>query len=65
LRNLLFESAARTSPRERCDAIHRSGARKPWSVTVAKTTVSRGTLALTDETSTFQSTLADVTRGRQ
>jgi hypothetical protein len=33
---------------------------KPWSVTVAKTTVSRGALALTDETSTFQSTLADV-----
>lgn len=33
---------------------------KPWSVTVAKTTVTRGNLALVDETSTFRSELADV-----
>src|SRR4029079_13471671 len=32
---------------------------KPWSVTVAKAAITRGTLALTDETSNFNSTLAD------
>jgi uncharacterized protein involved in outer membrane biogenesis len=33
---------------------------KPWSVTVAKTTVTQGKVALVDETSTFRSTLVDV-----
>ena len=34
---------------------------KPWVVSVAKTTVAKGQLILDDETSTFQSSLADVT----
>jgi len=34
---------------------------KPWVVSVAKTTVAKGKLRLHDETSTFQSSLADVT----
>jgi uncharacterized protein involved in outer membrane biogenesis len=33
---------------------------KPWSITVATTTLTRGKLALVDETSTFRSTLVDV-----
>jgi len=34
---------------------------KPWVVSVAKATVAKGKLGLHDETSTFQSSLADVT----
>ena len=34
---------------------------KPWAVSVAKATVAKGRLTLGDETSTFQSSLADVT----
>ncbi len=33
---------------------------EPWSVTVAKAALTRGTIALADETSTFRSSLADV-----
>ncbi len=33
---------------------------KPWTATVAKATISKGTVALADEGSTFRSTLADV-----
>ena len=57
----LFESTARAGPRPNDASSSAAAPRdKPWSVTLAKTTVSRGTLALSDETSTFQSTLADV-----
>jgi len=34
---------------------------KPWVISVTKTTVAKGKLTLGDETSTFQSSLADVT----
>ncbi len=63
----LFEGAPAPAVRRDAQAASGGGAAagsgttdKPWSVTVAKTTLTRGKLALVDETSTFRSTLVDV-----
>lgn len=63
----LFESAPATAARHQAQSP--AGAApvstpappdKPWSVTVVKAALTRGKLALVDETSTFRSELADV-----
>lgn len=63
----LFETAAAAAAPRTAQGAAGAGAtstsavpEKPWSVTVAKTTVKQGKLALVDETSTFRSDLADV-----
>lgn len=58
----LFELAP--PPAARADAAVGSGSsapEKPWTATVAKASIAKGTIALVDEGSTFRSTLADVT----
>ena len=63
----LFESAPVTAVRRQeqgpvgaASASTSAAPDKPWSVTVAKTTLTRGKLALVDETSMFRTELADV-----
>ncbi len=58
----LFEPAAAARPR--ADTLAKPAAPaapdKPWSVTVAKAAIARGSIAMADEGSTFRSTLVDV-----
>ncbi len=58
----LFEPAAAAKPRADTPAKAASAAApdKPWSITVAKAAIGRGTIAMADEGSTFRSTLVDV-----
>ncbi|MBE7522644.1 MAG: DUF748 domain-containing protein [Burkholderiales bacterium] len=55
----LFEAPARATPASRVSEPAKS-AEKPWTVTLAKATVARGSLGLADESSGFRSSLVDV-----
>ena len=58
----LFEPAPPATSRTDSAAGSRSSApEKPWTATVAKASIAKGTIALVDEGSTFRSTLSDVT----